>query len=104
MAYTDGRSITLALRIHFNGHAGLKVSATTQDNIELLAPWLRNTLTSLRLPHPKFQNVIKPHEAASVVDMYWDVEIARVRSRILLHSPFSIDLEWTRTIGSPQIY
>jgi len=74
---TYKRSITLALRIHFNGHHGLKVSATTQDNIESLLPWLRDTLSSLRLPHPKSQNVIKPHEATSVIDMYWDIEIAK---------------------------
>jgi hypothetical protein len=83
MAFYDKRSITLALRIHFNGHHGFKVSTTTQDNIDSLLPWLRSTLSSLRLPHPKSQNVIKPHEATSFIDMYWDVEIARVRYSVL---------------------
>jgi len=77
MDYSARRSITLALRIHFSGRDGLKVSATTQDDIESLIPWLRKTLTSLRLPHPKIQNIIKPHEATSIIDMYWDVDLVR---------------------------
>lgn len=89
MDYSARRSITLALRIRFNGRNGLKVSAATQDNIESLIPWLRKTLTSLRLPHPKIQNIIKPHEATSDIDMYWDVDLARVKSRVLLYPPFS---------------
>jgi len=93
MDYSARRSITLALRIHFNRHDGLKVSATTQDDIESLIPWLRKTLTSLRLPHPKSQNIVKPHEATSIIDMYWDIELARVRSRVLLYPSFSTDLE-----------
>jgi len=93
MDYSARRSTTLALRIHFNGRDGLEVSATTQDNIESLIPWLRKTLTRLRLPHPKSQNIIKPHEATSIIDMYWDVDLARVRSRVLLCPPFSTDLE-----------
>lgn len=93
MDYSARRSITLALRIHFTGRDGVKVSATTQDDIESLLPWLRKTLTSLRLPQPKSQNVIKPYEATSVVDMYWDVELTRVRSRVLLYPPFNTDLE-----------
>jgi hypothetical protein len=94
MAYTAApRSITLALRIHFNGREGLKVSATTQDGIESLFPWLRKTVSSLRLPHPKSLNIIKPYEAASVIDMYWDVvDITRVRSRVLLYPDLSTDL------------
>lgn len=93
MAYTAApRSITVALRIHFNGREGPKVSATTQDEIESLFPWLRKTASSLRLPHPKSQNIIKPYEAASVIDMYWDVDITRVRSRVLLYPGLSTDL------------
>ena len=94
MAYTAApRTITLALRIHFNGREGLKVSATSQDEIESLFPWLRKTVTSLRLPHPKSQNIIKPYEATGVIDMFWDVDTTRVRSRVPLHLDLSTDLE-----------
>jgi hypothetical protein len=93
------RNITLALRIQFNGRDGLKVANTNQDHVYLLAPWLRNTLTSLRLPHPKSTNIVKPSDGMGVIDMYWDVETANVRARFVHpydpNSPDSV-CSWTR--------
>ncbi|KAI0002527.1 hypothetical protein BJV74DRAFT_882149 [Russula compacta] len=75
---THKRSRTLALRIQFNGLDGLKVSSTGQGDIQSLVPWLRDTLKSLRLPHPKPTNIVKPSDATSIIDMYWDVETGNI--------------------------
>ncbi len=94
------RSSTLALRIQFHGRDALKVLDTSQDSIQSLLPLIRKALTSLRLPHPKTTNVIKPDDAASFIDMYWDVVTVKVRSRVLLYPPFNTDSRWPRTRGS----
>jgi len=77
------RSSTLALRIQFHGRDALKVLDTSQDSIQSLLPLIRTALTSLRLPHPKATNVIKPHDAASIIDMYWDVVTVKGHQQLL---------------------
>jgi len=67
---------TVALRIRFDGQDGLRVLRTNQHDIPSLIPWLREILTSLRLPHPKPSNVLKPDDCTSVIEMYWDVASA----------------------------
>lgn len=86
---THRRTCTLALRIQFNGPDGVKVSSTAQSHVQSLVPWLRITLTSLRLPQPKSTNIVKPSDATSI-DMYWDVETDSVRAHVL-YPPFSSD-------------
>ena len=78
---------TIALRIQFNGLNGQMVSRTRQDDIQLLVLWLRDIMTSLRLPHPKSTNVIKPHDTTNVVEMFWHGDSQSVRTRVLLHLP-----------------
>jgi hypothetical protein len=81
---------TLALRIQFNGLDGQKVSRTSQEDIHSLVPWLKATMSSLRLPHPKNTNVIKPNNATGVIEMFWDREYIDVRAYIL-YPPFRPD-------------
>ncbi|KAI0300564.1 hypothetical protein B0F90DRAFT_432300 [Multifurca ochricompacta] len=76
---------TLVLRIQFYGHGDLRVSDVDQDRIQNIVPWLRRTLTSLRLPHPKSTNFMKPYDDTSIIDMYWDLENTNVRDRRLCH-------------------
>jgi hypothetical protein len=79
------RNITLAIRIQSHWLSGLKVLNTNQGQIHalVLVPWLRCILTTLRLPHPKPTNIVKPGNDAGVVDMYWDIESTNVRACVL---------------------
>jgi hypothetical protein len=78
---------TIALRIQFNGRDGQNVSRSSQDDIQSLFPWLKATMSSLRLPHPKLSNVIKRIDATNVIDMFWDGENIDVRAYVL-YPPF----------------
>jgi hypothetical protein len=84
------RVFTLALRIQFSGRDALTISGTSQDRFQSLFPWLRDILTSLRLPYPKNANFVKPHEGRGIIDMFWDTEADKVSSRVLYLS-FSTD-------------
>jgi hypothetical protein len=84
------RSFTLALRIQFSGRDALKISSTSRDRLQFLFPWLREILTSLRLPSPKNANFVKPYDARGIIDMFWDLEADKVSSRVLYPS-FSTD-------------
>ena len=85
---THRKGCTLALRIQFSGRVALELSGISQDRVPSLIPQLRGVLSSLRLPHPKSANVVKPYDARGIIDMYWDVEVDKVSSRVLF-CPFS---------------
>jgi len=72
---------TLALRIQFKGLNGHKVLCTNQDDVQSLVPWLKTTMSSLQLPHPKPTNVLKSPDASSTIDMFWDAENVDVLER-----------------------
>jgi|SRR5712671_5900360 len=91
--HAERRGNTLAMRIRFDGQSALRVLRTNQDNIQSLIPWLREILTSFRLPHPKSSNVIKPNDYASVIEMYWDIASTQVGARVL-YQPFSPHSRW----------
>ena len=82
-ATAQRKNITLALRIQFNGQDGLTISNTRQGFLQSLVPWLRHILTSLRLPHPKPTNIVKPNDGIGVIDMYWDLEKTNVRACVV---------------------
>ena len=95
---TQSKTFTLAIRIQFSGRFALEVSSTSQGRIAFLIPRLRNLLTSLRLPHPKSANFVKPYDARGVIDMFWDVEDKG--HDISPCPPFSMDPRWT---GQPLV-
>ncbi|KAH9965257.1 hypothetical protein BC827DRAFT_842120 [Russula dissimulans] len=97
---------TLALRIHFDGQGALRVLGTDQDDTQSLIPWLREVLTSLRLPHPKPSNVIRPNDYTSVIDMYWDLASTQTLVRAVVNR--CNELEYStlqdRSIGFLTVY
>ncbi len=86
---------TFALRIQFKGHGGDKVLYTSQNNVQSLVPWLRATLSSLHLPHPKPTNVLKSIDTSSIIDMFWDQAEGYDVRNYVLHPPFFSDSRGT---------